>query len=43
MVSASAAQAQHAGQQPLTPSGFAAQIRQTAQNKLPPKPPSLAN
>ena len=43
MDSPAAAQA-HAGQSPLTPAGFADQIRQTAQNKATsPKPPSLAN
>lgn len=44
MGSAAAAQAQHAGQAPLSPEAFAGKIRAAAQNKAnPPKPPSLAN
>lgn len=43
MGSAATAQAQHAGQTPLTPEAFAARIRATQGTKGPPKPPSLAN
>jgi hypothetical protein len=43
MGSASTAQAQHAGQQPLSPEAFATKIRQAHNNQVPPKPPSLAN
>lgn len=43
MGSAATAQAQHAGQQPLSPEAFAAKIRATKSNRVPPKLPSLAN
>jgi hypothetical protein len=43
MGSASAAQAQHPAQQPLSPEAFATKIREAHNNQVPPKPPSLAN
>ena len=43
MGSAATAQAQHAGQQPLTPETFATKIRASQSIKGPLKPPSLAN